>query len=152
MGSFRSVVFRSTSMSTISLSVDDNIYIYIYIYIYITWYCLWPWFAIRNRRTEWRSFKKTITMLIFLIWTVGLFVYICVLLNVNMCIWCRSFLHMCIYLCMYWYAYLHIYTYFRCLLVGTSGTKEDSVRREEWVREDEIYCCNQKLFFFLTLW
>ena len=39
---------------------------------------------------------------------------------------------MCVFLCMYWHASSHIYTYFRYQLVG-SRTKEDSVRKEEWV-------------------
>ena len=58
----------------------------------------------------------------------GLFV--CVLLNVSMlCMCCCSRVHMYVCLCMYWHASLHIYTYFRCLLVGRSGTKEESVKR-----------------------
>ena len=52
---------------------------------------------------------------------------------------------------MYWHASSQIYSYFCCLLVGRSATKEESVRKEEWVKEWEMDCCNQNFFFFLNL-
>ena len=74
--------------------------------------------------------------------------YACVLLNVCMrvCYWmlvcvcmcCCSCVHMHFVLRMYCHTSLHMYTYFRCLLVGSSGTKEETVKREEWVRKEEI--------------
>ena len=72
----------------------------------------------------------------------------CVLLN--FCVFVCVLLHVGTYVCMYWQASLHIYTYFRCLLVGRSGTKEDSVKSAEWMREDERRICHHNFFFFLN--
>ena len=37
--------------------------------------------------------------------------------------------------------------------MGRGVTKEEeSVRREERVKEGEMDCCNPNFFFFLTLW
>ena len=44
---------------------------------------------------------------------------------------------------------IYMYTYFRSLLIGRDETKEESVRREEWMRRGlEMDCCNQNDFFF----
>ena len=43
------------------------------------------------------------------------------------------------------------YTYLRCQLMGKGETKEESVRREKRVWEGGMHCCNQNLFFCLTL-
>ena len=121
------------------------IYIYIYIYIYKTHVCVlhstvcYPGFhAISNCRTEWRSLKKVVNMVNFCLKSGGgVFVCVCLWILVCLCMFCHSRTHMCVCLYLYRHSSLHVYIYFRCLLVWRRGTKEESVRRKEWVREGE---------------
>ena len=52
------------------------------------------------------------------------------------------------YICAYNGVHLYIFTYFCCLWVGRGETKEESVRREEWVRRGKRNCYSHNDFFF----
>ena len=58
-----------------------------------------------------------------------------VLLNVTMFVYVMSLLcvHRCVCWCIYWYASLHVYSYFSCLLVGTEkGDKGRECEKSGW--------------------
>ena len=142
-----------------------HLHIYIYIYIYIIYIYIYIYIYYIVQSVPHLSFihsaiigqsedfwKKQSIWLIFcsksggyLCVCVPKFVYYWMLVWLCMCCCSSGYIYVC--LCMYWNASLHNYTYFCYQLMGRSGMKEESVRREEWVREGGMDCCNQNFFF-----